>query len=94
MEVAREIALREFRTIPSIGKACAYDLWKIGIRKISDLKNQNPALLYERLNLVTGMQHDICMLYTLRCAVYYASTTNRDPEKLNWWYWKGKKFKE
>jgi nucleotidyltransferase/DNA polymerase involved in DNA repair len=41
--------LTELRQIPGIGKACSYDLWNIGIRKISDLKNKNPKVLYEKL---------------------------------------------
>jgi hypothetical protein len=85
--------LKELQTIPSIGKACAYDLWKIGIRSVTDLKNKNPAHLYETLNVMTGVTHDICMLYTFRCAVYYASAKTHQSEKLKWWYWKGKKYK-
>lgn len=86
--------LKELQQIPSIGKACARDLWNIGIRKIADLKNQNPKELYLKLNEVTGATHDICMLYTFRCAVYFASTKKPDPHKLKWWYWKEKTFKE
>lgn len=90
----KEAILKEFRTIPGIGKACALDLWNIGIRSIAGLKNQNPAFLYETLNQRTGIRHDICMLYTFRCAVYFASETNHEKEKLNWWYWKDKTYRE
>jgi hypothetical protein len=93
MSMEKLQVIKELQTIPSVGKACAYDLWNIGIRKISDLKNQNPAQLYHKLNVVTGITHDICMLYTFRCAVYYASTKNYETEKLKWWYWKNKKYK-
>ncbi|MGZ3901533.1 MAG: helix-hairpin-helix domain-containing protein [Bacteroidia bacterium] len=86
--------LKEFQTIPGIGKACSLDLWNIGLRKISDLKNKNPMVLYDRLNTVTGVKHDICMLYTFRCAVYFVSEKNHSKEKLNWWYWKDKTYKE
>lgn len=90
----KQSTLNELRSIPSIGKACALDLWKIGIRKTGDLKNRNPKVLYEQLNYLTGVQHDICMLYTFRCAVYYASAKKPSREKLKWWYWKDKKFRE
>jgi hypothetical protein len=90
----KNLVLSELRQIPGIGSACARDLWNIGIRKISDLKNKNPLQLYHKLNLVSGMTHDVCMLYTFRCAVYYASTKKHDPKKLNWWYWKGKTYRE
>jgi len=86
--------LKEFRTIPGIGKACAQDLWNIGLRSVSGLANKNPNELYEQLNAVTGMRHDICMLYTFRCAVYYATERRHDREKLNWWYWKDKTYNE
>ena len=94
MSLEKQTALRELQRIPSIGKACAHDLWNIGIRKIDDLKNRNPTELYDQLNYVTGVRHDICMLYTFRCAVYFASTKKPQSEKLKWWYWKRKTFKE
>ena len=90
----KQSTLRALQRIPSIGKACACDLWNIGIRKIEDLKDRNPKELYEQLNHVSGLRHDICMLYTFRCAVYFASTKGPQPEKLKWWYWKGKTFNE
>jgi hypothetical protein len=90
----KEKTLKQFQTIPSIGKACSLDLWNIGIRSIDDLKGQNPALLYEKLNTLTGINHDICMLYTFRCAVYYVTEQHHDSEKLTWWYWKNKTYNE
>jgi hypothetical protein len=33
----KQQVLKELQTIPSIGKACALDLWNIGIRSVSDL---------------------------------------------------------
>jgi hypothetical protein len=89
----KAIALKELQRIPGIGKACAQDLWLIGIKRTEDLRNQNPKHLYDRLNLLTGATHDVCMLYTFRCAVYYATAKNPEPEKLKWWYWKNKKYK-
>ena len=75
-----------------MGKACALDLWNIGIRKVSDLKDRDPEALYETLNAWSGVRHDVCMLYTFRCAVYFASETGHPREKLNWWYWKDKPY--
>lgn len=90
----KQQVLKEFQKIPGIGKACANDLWNIGLRSITDLKNQNPAVLYDRLNRVSGVKHDICMLYTFRCAVYYATEKHHEKQKLNWWYWKNKPYNE
>jgi hypothetical protein len=86
--------LKQLRTIPSIGKACALDLWNIGIRSVADLRGQNPQVLYDQLSAFSGITQDICMLYTFRCAVYYATEPEPEKEKLNWWYWKGRKYNE
>jgi hypothetical protein len=90
----KEQTLKQFQTIPGIGKACSLDLWNIGLRSIDDLKGKNPNELYEKLNTITGTRHDICMLYTFRCAVYYATEQHHDKEKLNWWYWKDNIYNE
>ena len=86
--------LKEFQTIPSIGKACALDFWNMGFRSIDELKGKNPMKLYKQLNALTGVEHDICMLYTFRCAVYYVTETKHQKEKLSWWYWKDKTYNE
>ena len=90
----KEKILKQLQTLPSIGKACSLDLWNIGIRKISDLSGQNPRVLYNKLNSYSGTTHDICMLYTFRCAIYFATESNHDKKKLNWWYWKNKMYNE
>ena len=92
--IDKEKVLKQFQTIPSIGKACSHDFWNIGLRSISDLNGQNPSFLYDKLNTITGVTHDICMLYTFRCAVYFATEENHDKDKLNWWYWKYKNYNE
>lgn len=86
--------LKQFQKIPSVGKACALDFWNIGLRSIEDLVAQNPHTLYRKLNSVTGLTHDICMLYTFRCAVYFATETKHEKEKLQWWFWKDKTYCE
>jgi nucleotidyltransferase/DNA polymerase involved in DNA repair len=90
----KQKVLKQLQSIPGIGKACSLDLWNIGIRSITDLRNQNPKLLYHKLNILTGITHDICMLYVFRCAVYYATEKKHVKEKLNWWYWKDKMYNE
>ncbi len=86
--------LNELQSIPGIGKACALDLYHIGIHSVDALRGQNPAQLYERLNTLSGFRHDPCMLYTFRCAVYYATEQEHEPEKLKWWYWKDRGYLE
>ena len=91
--MTRAEALKELQTIPGIGKSIATDLWNIGIKKIADLKKQDPELLYDLSNRFAGTVQDRCLLYTFRCAVYFANTAKNKhkPEKLLWWNWKDKK---
>ncbi|MFT3911695.1 MAG: helix-hairpin-helix domain-containing protein [Ferruginibacter sp.] len=92
--MTKEKILKQFQTIPSIGKACSLDLWNMGFRNIDELKGKDPSVLYDKLNKLSGVTHDICMLYTFRCAVYYVTEKEHEKEKLNWWYWKDKPYNE
>lgn len=74
-------------TIPSVGKSIANKFYNIGVRKIIDLKNKNPEELYFKCCAFDNEQHCKCFLYTIRCAVYFASNKNPDPDKLKWNYW-------
>ncbi len=80
--------LRELQTIPGVGKTVARDLWNLGVRRVADLRRQDPERLYTRLCKLQNAQVDRCMLYVMRCAVYFASTSRPKPELLKWWKWK------
>ncbi|MBI2070651.1 MAG: pathogenicity locus [Elusimicrobia bacterium] len=79
--------LEALQEIPGVGKSVAEDLWKLGIKKTGDLRGQNPQRLYERHCRQKRQIVDRCMLYVLRCAVYYASAKNPNPELFQWWRW-------
>lgn len=79
-------------SIPGVGKSIAADLNSIGILKVSDLHKKNPETLYEMLNKKAGVKLDRCLLYVLRCAVYYATVSPHKPQKLLWWNWSDKKY--
>lgn len=81
-------AIAELRRIPGVGVSLARDLLSLGIARVSDLKGRDPQALYDQLCNQTGQHHDRCVLYTFRCAVYFASTAKPEPEKLKWWQWK------
>jgi len=85
--------MKDLTIIPGVGKSIASDLWHIGIRKVEDLKGQDPEELYELSNRFAGSTQDRCLLYVFRCAVYYAETPKeeQEPEKLKWWNWKDDK---
>lgn len=75
-------------TIPGIGKSLVTDLRDLGISYVTDLENRKPQEMYDELCLLRGARMDPCVLYTFRCAVYYAKNDIHDPELLKWWNWK------
>lgn len=80
----------ELLSIPGVGSSISADLHKLGVKKVSDLKQSDPEDLYNRLCISEGTQIDRCVLYVFRCAVYYASNDKHDPDLLKWWNWKDK----
>jgi hypothetical protein len=88
IENDKQVELKEFLQIPGVGKSIAEDLWNLGLRSVSDLKDQDPEALYMRLCAYQGTHVDRCMLYVFRCAVYYTSNDVHDAELLKWWNWK------
>jgi hypothetical protein len=78
--------------IPGIGPSLAADLRRLGFRTVANLKGADPEVMYRRLCRLTRTRQDPCVLYTFRCAVYYASRTRHQPELLKWWNWKNRKL--
>lgn len=83
--------LKSLREIPGVGPSIASDLYQIGIRTTADLKGGDPEELYARVCRNQGCTVDRCLLYVMRCAVYYATEAEYDPELLKWWNWKDSK---
>lgn len=80
--------LAEFKKIPGVGASIAEDLWNIGLRSLRDLEGADAEQLYDALCKFQGCMVDRCVLYVFRCAIYFASESNHDPELLKWWNWK------
>jgi hypothetical protein len=78
----------ELEQIPGIGPSLARDLILLGYPTVASLKQADPQKMYDTLCTLTHTHQDPCVLYTFRCAVYYASHTSHDPELLKWWNWK------
>ena len=85
--------LKKLQQIPGIGPSIALDLFDLGIRRISDLRGRNPEQLYKKICALRGQHQDRCLLYVFRCAVYFASNKQPDPELLKWWSWKDAKMR-
>ncbi|MCI8801991.1 MAG: Pathogenicity locus [Oscillibacter sp.] len=87
-------AKSSLRDIPGVGPRTAAVMEALGVRQVSDLCGQDPEALYLRECLMKGYREDRCALYVWWAAVYYADHEDREPEKLNWWYWKDKPYPE
>ncbi|MCK5581975.1 MAG: helix-hairpin-helix domain-containing protein, partial [Candidatus Omnitrophica bacterium] len=83
-----DISLKNLQQIPGVGKVIAQDMVAIGINSCDDLKGADPEQLYEKLCSYKACRVDRCMLYVFRCAIYWASNNEHDPELLKWWNWK------
>ena len=83
-------SLQELEQIPGVGKTIARDMHNIGIHSIDDLKGRQAQQLYDRLCEFKASPVDRCMLYVFRCAIYYASNNDHDPQLLKWENWKNK----
>lgn len=80
----------DLESVPGVGKKIAKDLHDIGCHSVKDLEGADPVDLYDRVCTMQGTKIDPCLLYTFKCATYYAKG-GRDPELLKWWNWKNKK---
>jgi hypothetical protein len=85
---ADRAALKALQVIPGIGPSLARDLLDLGYRDVQGLKGEDPEAMYAKLIALRGAHVDRCVLYTFRCAVYYASNDVHEGELLKWWRWK------
>ena len=86
-----ELATRgPLQEIPGVGPSISADLRALDIERVADLVGRDPEQLYQRLCVLQGGPVDRCMLYVLRCAVYYATEERHDPDLLLWWSWKSR----
>ncbi|BCS89657.1 helix-hairpin-helix domain-containing protein [Pseudodesulfovibrio sediminis] len=81
-------ALKRLQVIPGVGPSLSRDLLSLGYTSVPELVGENPEAMYQQLMDQAGTHIDRCVLYVFRCAVYFASTENHEPEKLKWWTWK------
>jgi hypothetical protein len=67
--------------LPNVGPAIAADLRGIGIARPAQLKGKDPYALYARLNRITGVRHDPCVLDTFIAVVRFVDGGPAQP----WW---------
>jgi hypothetical protein len=76
--------MRELERLPGVGPIVAQELWNLGIRTIGELRKRDPEELYLLYQAgKSGLGHTT-MLYMFRCAVFYASHVDHNPDLLKW----------
>lgn len=78
----------DLQRVPWVGPSTERALLEVGVKRADELRLQQPDELYDRLCDVRGERIDPCVKYVFRCAVYWATTPDPDPELLKWWNWK------
>lgn len=87
-----KLSKNDLKNIPGVGKNMEQHFFNIGIFTIDDLIGKNPEELFLKDCSVKGFQDDRCVLYVFRLAVYYATNSVHEPEKLKWWNWHDEKI--
>ncbi len=82
---------RTLANLSGIGPAMLEDFEVLGITSVSQLRDEDAADLYQRLQERTGKAHDICVLDVFECAIAQACDPDLPTEQCNWWYWSRKR---
>jgi hypothetical protein len=73
----------DFTTLPNAGPATAEDLRRLGITTLAQLAKGNPLAMYEKMGVLDGQPHDICVLDVFTALVEHARTGKSKP----WWHY-------
>lgn len=94
MKTRRKQARRSGKTdervlddLVSIGPATLGDFALLEVRSVSDLAEQDPQKLYDRLCRLTGTRQDPCVLDVFHAAVAQARDPDLPAAQRQWWYW-------
>ena len=78
------------RVIPYIGPVMERALADMDIHTVADLRDRDPMAMYHEMARRDPSGYlDRCVLYVLRSAIYVASCDDPEPDRIDWWTWKG-----
>lgn len=80
--------VKNFTDIPNVGKAVADKLITLKLKSPQELKTKDAFALYTKLNKLTGMRHDPCLLDTFIAAIDFM---NGAPARYWFYYTKDRK---
>lgn len=81
------MGIRQLQDLVSVGPATVADFRLLGITRVEQLVDADPAALYDRLCAVTGVRHDPCCEDVFRAAVAQARDPALPREMRQWFYW-------
>lgn len=81
MKILNPAHITAFEQIPNVGPRIAQDFRTIGIASPHALAKQDPLKMYLKLQKVTGVRHDPCVLDTFMAAVDFMNGAPPRP----WW---------
>jgi len=83
MTLKPRLDIKKFTDIPNVGKATEADFRLLGFKQPSDLINQDPYYLYDKLCDITAQRHDPCVIDVFISAVRYMLG---EPAQ-KWWFY-------
>jgi len=87
MNLSATLPARKLRELSGVGKSIEANLHSLGIQTVPELARADGDTLYNRLNDLTGVRQDPCVLDTFRCAVAQAQDPRLPIEQTKWWWW-------
>ncbi|MBY0538134.1 helix-hairpin-helix domain-containing protein [Patescibacteria group bacterium] len=87
-KVTKASDAKKFTDIPNVGKAVAQKLIMLNLKSPSDLKTKDAYALYTKLNKLTGMRNNPCLLDTFIAAIDFM---NGAPSRYWFYYTKDRK---
>ncbi len=80
--------VKRLTDIPNVGPRIAHDFLLLGIKDPRELKDKDAYTLYEKLERITGVRHDPCVLDTYMAVTDFM---NGAPPRPWFWYTKDRK---
>jgi hypothetical protein len=90
MKAKRATDVGKFTDIPNIGPRMAEDFKQLGLKDPHDLKGKDAYALYQKMNRISGVRQDPCVLDTYMAAVDFMGGAPVKP----WWSYTTKRKKE
>jgi len=89
-----KLRTRELGDLISVGPAIMRDFDKLGIRSVPQLATQEPMQMYRKLERLTELPQDPCVLDVFCAAIAQAKNPLLPVEQSQWWWWSRKRKAE